>query len=99
MTNRIPVDKADNQHKDAPHSDPRREFLSNFLAGTVTATVLLEKLSDGPLPPEEIMVLLKVPLFMLRGNLRELAELGLVREEEGSYHITEEGREKIVRAG
>jgi len=62
---------------------------------TVTATVLLKKLSDGPLPPEEIMVLLKVPLFMLRGNLRELAELGLVREEEGSYHITEEGRAKL----
>ena len=62
---------------------------------TVTATRLLETLSAGPLRAEEIMTLLKVPLFMLRGNLRELAELGLVREEGGGYHITDEGRARL----
>ena len=66
---------------------------------TITATALLKKLCDGPLPPEEIMVLLRVPLFLLRGNLRELAELGLVREEDGWYHITEEGRGKMMSEG
>ncbi len=59
---------------------------------TVTARRLLTSLSDGPLLPEEIMTLLKVPLFMLRGNLRELAEMGLVREDGGLYYLTDKGR-------
>lgn len=62
---------------------------------TVTATRLLETLSAGPLPAEEIMILLKVPLFMLRGNLRELAELGFVLEKGGRYYITDEGRARL----
>jgi len=62
---------------------------------TITATRLLENLSSGPLPPEEIMTVLKVPLFRLRASLRELAEMGLVREEGGVYYLTQEGRARL----
>jgi len=62
---------------------------------TVTATVLLEKLSVQPLPQMEISMALRVPLFMLRANLREMAELGLIREEDGLHYITEEGQAKL----
>ena len=62
---------------------------------TVTATVLLEKLSVQSLPEMEISMALGVPLFMLRANLREMAGLGFIREEDDLYHITEEGRAKL----
>lgn len=62
---------------------------------TVTATVLLENLTEGPLRLTEITMLLKVPGFMVRANLRELGDAGLIREEEGRYHITEEGRARL----
>ena len=62
---------------------------------TVTATLLLENLAVQPLPIMEISMLLKVPLFMVRGSLRELAELGLIQEKDDLYHITEEGRGKL----
>jgi len=62
---------------------------------TVTATVLLEKLTETPLRLTEIAVLLKVPGFMVRANLRELGGLGLIREEDGRYFITEAGRERL----
>ena len=62
---------------------------------SVTASVLLENLADAPLPMTEITMLLKVPGFMVRANLRELGELGLIREDEGRYHITDAGRERL----
>ncbi|MGW8265385.1 MAG: hypothetical protein ACWGSQ_03405 [Longimicrobiales bacterium] len=62
---------------------------------TVTATVLLEELTRNPLRMTEITVLLKVPGFMVRANLRELEERGLIREDDGRYLITETGRERL----
>jgi predicted transcriptional regulator len=62
---------------------------------TASATVLLENLSETPLRMTEITVLLKVPGFMVRANLRELEEAGLIRDDEGRYHITEEGRGRL----
>jgi predicted transcriptional regulator len=62
---------------------------------SVTARVLLEKLVETPLRMTEITVLLKVPGFMVRANLRELGEAGLVREHEGRYRITEGGRGRL----
>jgi predicted transcriptional regulator len=59
-----------------------------------SATLLLETLAQGPLQLTQITVLLKVPGFMARANLRELVEMGLIAEEEGMYHITEEGRKQ-----
>ena len=62
---------------------------------TVTARVLLENLAETPLRLPDITVLLRVPGFMVRANLRELKEAGWIREEEGRFHITEEGRGKL----
>jgi len=44
-------------------------------------------------------VLLRVPGFMVRANLRELQETNLIREEEGRYSITEAGRERLAPPG
>jgi len=60
----------------------------------VTAILLLKNLSVQPLSPMEITQVVGVPLFMVRGSLRELAELGLIQAREGLYHITDEGRAK-----
>lgn len=62
---------------------------------TVTATVLLENLCKGPLPLREISMVLKVPGFMVRANLRELVDVGLIREEEELYYITERGKDRL----
>jgi len=65
--------------------------------GTLSASarVLLEELTRTPLRMNEITVLLRVPGFMVRANLRELQEMGLIRENEGQYSITEAGRERL----
>jgi predicted transcriptional regulator len=62
---------------------------------TVTAVTLLKALAQGPLLLTEITVLLKVPGFMARGNLRELETAGLIRREEERFHITAEGRARL----
>lgn len=62
---------------------------------SVTARVLLERLAETPLRIAEITVLLKVPGFMVRANLRELEEVGLVRDCAGRYEITEGGRGRL----
>ena len=62
---------------------------------TVTAITLLEALARGPLLLTEITVLLKVPGFMVRANLRELESAGLIRREEARVHITAEGRARL----
>ena len=59
-----------------------------------SAKLLLETLDQGPLPLPKITMVLKVPGFMARANLRELEELGLIRLEDELYHITDEGRER-----
>jgi len=62
---------------------------------TITGKFLLKSLAGSPLPPEEIARRLGEPLFKVRGNLREIGEAGLIREEGGEFHLTEEGRAKI----
>jgi predicted transcriptional regulator len=62
---------------------------------SVTARVLLEKLAETPLHMTEITVLLKVPGFMVRANLREMEEAGLVRNSAGRYEITDGGRGRL----
>jgi predicted transcriptional regulator len=62
---------------------------------TVTGRFLLLSLADGPLPAEEIAARLKIPLFRARGSIREMAQAGVIREEGGSYHITDEGRARL----
>jgi predicted transcriptional regulator len=62
---------------------------------TVTGKFLLMSLADGPLPVEEVAAKLKIPLFRARGSIREMAEAGVIREEDGLLHLTEEGRAKL----
>jgi predicted transcriptional regulator len=62
---------------------------------TVTGKFLLMSLADGPLPAEEIAANLKIPLFRARGSIREMAEAGVIREEGGLFHLTDEGRAKL----
>ena len=62
---------------------------------TVTATFLLKSLAQQPLPPEEIAKRMGEPLFKTRGNLREVAEAGLIEEKEGLYQLTEAGQERL----
>jgi predicted transcriptional regulator len=62
---------------------------------TITGKFLLKSLADAPLPPEEIARRLGEPLFKVRGNLREMREAGLIDEEDGNFHLTEEGRGKL----
>jgi predicted transcriptional regulator len=62
---------------------------------TVTGKFLLMSLVDGPLSTEEISANLKMPLFRARGSLREMADAGVIREEDGVFHLTDEGRAKL----
>jgi predicted transcriptional regulator len=62
---------------------------------TITAIFLLRNLAEQSLPPEEIAKRLGEPVFKVRANLREMLEAGLIQEEGGLYHLTEEGRSKI----
>lgn len=62
---------------------------------TITAKFLLKTLDRMPLQPEEIAKALGEPLFKVRGNLREMREAGLIDEDGGKFHLTEEGRGKL----
>lgn len=62
---------------------------------TITAKFLLKELDKGPLAPQEIAKALGEPVFKVRGNLRELKEADFILEEDGLFHITDKGREKI----
>jgi hypothetical protein len=62
---------------------------------TITAKFLIKELGKNPLPPPEIAKALGEPVFRVRGNLRELAEAGFIREEDGVYHLTDQGREHL----
>ncbi|MFO8173839.1 MAG: hypothetical protein ACQET1_05825 [Gemmatimonadota bacterium] len=62
---------------------------------TITAKFMLKQLDKGPLAPQEIAKALGEPIFKVRGSLREMKEADLIREEDGVFHITEEGRSKL----
>jgi len=62
---------------------------------TITAKFLLKQLNQEPLPPEDIAKALGEPLFKVRGNLREIMGAGLIGEEDGLFHLTELGKERI----
>ena len=62
---------------------------------TITAKFLLKQLNQEPLPPEDIAKALGEPLFKTRGNLREIMGAGLIGEEDGLFHLTELGKERL----
>ena len=62
---------------------------------TITAKFLLKQLNQESLPPEDIAKALGEPLFKVRGNLREIMGAGLIGEEDGLFHLTELGKERL----
>jgi predicted transcriptional regulator len=62
---------------------------------TITAKFLIRELGKNPLPPQDIAQSLGEPLFRIRGNLRELTEAGFIREEDGMFHLTDQGKEHL----
>jgi len=61
---------------------------------TPSALAVLRAL-ETPATPAEIAQKAGLPLFRVRGSLRELVEAGLLAEREGIYSLTPQGREKI----
>lgn len=64
--------------------------------GTLTesARKMLQVL-QSPATPEEVAQATGLPLFRVRSGLREMAQAGLVEEQEGRYTLTEAGRQKL----
>lgn len=48
-----------------------------------------------PALPEEVAQATGLPLFRVRSGLRELAQAGLIEEQEGRYVLTEMGRQRL----
>lgn len=61
---------------------------------TPSALAVLRAL-ETPSTPAEIAQRAGLPLFRVRGSLRELVEGGLLAEHEGIYSLTPQGREKL----
>lgn len=61
---------------------------------TPSALAVLRAL-ETPATPAEIAQRAALPLFRVRGSLRELVEAGLLAEQEGIYSLTPQGRAKI----
>ncbi|KPJ80953.1 MAG: hypothetical protein AMS17_20015 [Spirochaetes bacterium DG_61] len=64
--------------------------------GTVTPTAkkVLQAL-ENPLSVNELSEQVFLPLFVLKSRLRELADYGLIEEQNEKYRITEKGRKKL----
>lgn len=62
---------------------------------TLTGKFLLKELDKTPLSPQEIAKAIGEPVFKVRGSLRELDGAGFIKENDGIFQITEEGRAKL----
>ena len=60
-----------------------------------TAKALIRMISTTAFSPEEISARLNIPLYLIRSSLREMAEAGLLQEQNGKYLSTEKGNKKI----
>jgi predicted transcriptional regulator len=61
---------------------------------TPTAKVVLQALQVS-MTAQELSENLKIPLFRIRGSIREMVEAGLVKAEGDAYIITDQGRARI----
>ncbi len=50
---------------------------------------------ESPLAPEAIAQEVGQPLFKVRSSLREMADAGLIAEQNGSFQVTDAGRKAI----
>ena len=62
---------------------------------TESGAKMLRALNSGLRSSEEIAKQAGLPLFRVRGGLRELAQAGLAHQKNGEYEITERGTELI----
>ncbi len=53
------------------------------------------KAAQTPVTPAQIAQAAELPLFRVRGSLRELVEAGLLVEEDGCYTVTDAGKAKL----
>lgn len=65
---------------------------------TESGRKILASIKDHGLP-EEIAKETKLPLFRVRSGLRDLSEVGYVKEEQGKYNLTDAGRKALEKAG
>lgn len=61
---------------------------------TPTARVVLQTLQAAT-TAQELAENLKLPLYRVRGSIREMVDAGLVKSEGEAYVITDQGRERI----
>ena len=64
--------------------------------GTLTQTA--EKVLKAiPVPSNDSQIgtRMSFPVFLVRSSLRQLVDIGLVRETDGIYELTDLGREKL----
>lgn len=61
---------------------------------TVQAKAVLRAL-EAPRPLEDVARDAGLPLYRIRGSIRELAQAGLVEEAEGLYRTTAAGRAEL----
>jgi len=59
---------------------------------TKSGARMLRALNSGLGSPEEIAKDAGLPLFRVRGGLRELAQAGLANQKDDRYEITEKGK-------
>ena len=62
---------------------------------TESGTKMLRALQAGLRSPEEIASETMLPLFGVRSGLRELAQAGLVDQEEDKYVLSQKGAELV----
>jgi predicted transcriptional regulator len=62
---------------------------------TESARKMLAALENSA-TPEEVAAHTELPLFRVRGGLREMGEAGLVELKDGAYSITELGRSHLL---
>ena len=62
---------------------------------TESGTKMLRALKSGSGTPEEIAQSTGLPLFRVRGGLRELTQAGLANQEGEKYKITERGAQLL----
>lgn len=51
---------------------------------------------ENPATPEDLAMHTELPLFRVRGGLREMAEAGLVELKDGTYSTTQLGRSLLI---
>jgi len=66
---------------------------------TSSGMAVLKALKDGASTPKGVSSVANKALFRVRSGLRELEKAGLVKEIDGNYKLSEQGKRLISSAG